>query len=166
MNVSDYDAVSLYPSAMSRMDGFLKGKPKILSIDQLNKAFLDKRSGYFIHVKVINVGVKRAFPLLTRIKEDGVREFSNDTCENQQRKRALRALFLLVFFGGAIAPLYRLLCKPVARPHMNKFAMPVFPSLQQPQMGIIYKDASPKKRTMCTQPTYATLFKNQVAHKS
>ena len=39
-SISDYDAVSLYPSAMFRMPGFLKGKPKILEQNQLNKEFL------------------------------------------------------------------------------------------------------------------------------
>jgi hypothetical protein len=30
-DVNDFDAVSLYPSAMHRMDGFLKGKPKVIT---------------------------------------------------------------------------------------------------------------------------------------
>ena len=43
--ISDFDAVSLYPSAMSRMSGFLKGKPKIIQdFDDIR----ERADGYFI----------------------------------------------------------------------------------------------------------------------
>ena len=43
--ISDFDAVSLYPSAMARMTGFLKGKPKIIHDFNEVRDFAD---GYFI----------------------------------------------------------------------------------------------------------------------
>ena len=40
--VADFDACSLYPSAMNRMLGYLIGKPQILNKSQLNYDFLKK----------------------------------------------------------------------------------------------------------------------------
>jgi hypothetical protein len=73
--IADYDAVSLYPSAMSRMSGFLKGCPKVL----VNKTmkFLNNVSGYFIRIEIIHIGIKRAFPLMSEMR-GGVRCFVND----------------------------------------------------------------------------------------
>jgi len=90
--ISDYDAVSLYPSAMARMPGFLKGKPKILESHQLNKAFLDQQDGYFVHARITKVGKRRAFPLLTGRKEDGTRLFDNDIEEVYVDKVSLEDL--------------------------------------------------------------------------
>jgi len=93
-DISDYDAVSLYPSAMARMPGFLIGKPKILEPHMLNRVFLDQQSGYFVHARVTKVGIKRAFPLLTGRKEDGTRLFSNDIEEVYVDKTALEDLIM------------------------------------------------------------------------
>ena len=90
--ISDYDAVSLYPSAMARMPGFLKGKPKVLQPDQLNKKFLDTTWGYFVHIRIKHVGIRRAFPLLTEMAEDGTRRFSNDIKETYVDKTGLEDL--------------------------------------------------------------------------
>tara|TARA_Y100001968_G_scaffold81089_1_gene72211 strand:- start:303 stop:3992 length:3690 start_codon:yes stop_codon:yes gene_type:complete len=90
--ISDYDAVSLYPSAMARMPGFLKGKPKLLQPDQLNREFLDRQDGYFVHARIAKVGVKRAFPLMTGAKEDGTRTFDNDIEEVYIDKTSLEDL--------------------------------------------------------------------------
>jgi hypothetical protein len=90
--ISDYDAVSLYPSAMVRMDGFLKGKPKLLTADQLNREFLDQQTGYFVHCRVKSVATRRSFPLLTRHGEDGTRSFSNDIEEVYVDKTGLEDL--------------------------------------------------------------------------
>ena len=73
--IQDFDAVSLYPSAMSTM-GFLKGTPKILNTTDYN--VLKTYDGYFVEIDVTNVGIKRDFPLLTRKEENGNREFNND----------------------------------------------------------------------------------------
>ena len=90
--VSDYDAVSLYPSAMARMPGFLLGKPKILEQSQLNKEFLDGVDGYFVHCRINEVGVRRDFPLMTEFKEDGTRIFDNDVKEVYVDKTGLEDL--------------------------------------------------------------------------
>jgi len=74
--INDFDAVSLYPSAMARMPGFLKGKPKI--IENLSYDWLKTQDGYFVDIVINSVGIKRAFPLMSFKNEDGVRMFSND----------------------------------------------------------------------------------------
>jgi hypothetical protein len=74
--LQDFDAVSLYPSAMYRMEGFLKGKPKVL--DTTDYTTISKYDGYFIEVKFNrNVGKKLKFPLLSAFEENGSREFTN-----------------------------------------------------------------------------------------
>jgi hypothetical protein len=71
--VNDFDAVSLYPSAMRRM-GFLKGKPKIITNWNSQK----NSDGYFVEIEIKNIGINRAFPLMSCVNDDGVRMFSND----------------------------------------------------------------------------------------
>ena len=73
-NVDDFDGVSLYPSAMNRMDGFLLGLPKVWN-EQID---LSKTDGYFLEINILNVKKYRDFPLLSRVNEKGVRIFSND----------------------------------------------------------------------------------------
>jgi hypothetical protein len=73
--INDFDAVSLYPSAMYRMDGFLKGSPKVLK--DLSYEFLQKQDGYFVDIVIKSVGVHRKFPLMSYMN-DGVRNFTND----------------------------------------------------------------------------------------
>lgn len=83
--IADYDAVSLYPSAMSRLEGYLKGSPKVIENDKLNK-IINKENvkdwitadGYYIKTKIKKVGIKRDFPSLSYTNEDGIRIFSND----------------------------------------------------------------------------------------
>ena len=76
--VADYDAVSLYPSAMARLMGFLQGIPKLLKKEQLNKEFLKSVDGYYIRIKVNNIKHKLNFPLLSYVNKEGVRIFTND----------------------------------------------------------------------------------------
>lgn len=73
--LNDFDAVSLYPSAMSMM-GFLKGTPKPL--DNLNYDFLQSQDGYFVEIRITKVGIERDFPLLSYIDDTGVRKWTND----------------------------------------------------------------------------------------
>lgn len=71
--LNDFDAVSLYPTAMARMEGFLIGKPKII------KTFApEKYSGYFICIKITKVGIDRHFPLLSYKTDKDIRQFSNN----------------------------------------------------------------------------------------
>lgn len=84
-NLNDFDAVSLYPSAMKRLGeigGYLMGVPKVIAEKNLNKKFLDRQDGYFIEVRIDRVRIKRKFPLISYIGEDGVRHFTNDVSEN------------------------------------------------------------------------------------
>lgn len=74
--IMDFDAVSLYPSAMSRMDGFLKGLPKVIT--NFNYSDLQNKDGYFIEIKIKKVGIKRKFPLMSYINNNGIRTFTND----------------------------------------------------------------------------------------
>lgn len=74
--INDFDAVSLYPSAMYRMEGFLKGKPKV--IKNLNYNDLKNKDGYFVDIKILSVGKKRAFSLISKKNDEGVRVFKND----------------------------------------------------------------------------------------
>jgi hypothetical protein len=71
--VNDFDAVSLYPSAMSRM-GFLKGAPKVIT----DWSEHDKWDGYFVEIEIKHVGIHRAFPLMSHVDKKGVRQFTND----------------------------------------------------------------------------------------
>lgn len=75
--LNDLDAVSLYPSSMVRIKGYLKGKPKILKNEQLNKKFLDTVDGYFIDIKITDIGIERNFPLMNFKNKKGIRIFTN-----------------------------------------------------------------------------------------
>ena len=74
--VNDFDAVSLYPSAMSRLQGFLKGVPKVIKNTSYN--WLKQQDGYFVDIVIKSVGIKRAFPLMSVKNENNVRMFNND----------------------------------------------------------------------------------------
>lgn len=74
--INDFDAVSLYPSAMYRMEGFLKGVPKVIENHDYN--WIKLQDGYFIDITINSVGIKRKFPLMSYKNEAGVRVFTND----------------------------------------------------------------------------------------
>ena len=78
--IADFDAVSLYPSAMARMKGFLKGKPKVIKIKEF-EWLNEVADGYFVKVLCLNNPTKeRGFPLLSKTDEKtGIRNFTNDT---------------------------------------------------------------------------------------
>ena len=77
--ISDFDAVSLYPSAMARMSGFLKGSPKIIKEPE---TFLDQMGdlvdGYYVCCRVTKVTKKYKFPCVSRITDEGIRHWSDD----------------------------------------------------------------------------------------
>jgi len=82
---ADYDGVSLYPSSMSRIKGYLRGDPKVLQKNQLNRDFLfsEKVDGFFVKVLCKNnPNVNRDFPVLSSMTDEGIRNFSNDTETN------------------------------------------------------------------------------------
>jgi hypothetical protein len=76
--INDFDAVSLYPSAMFRMDGFLKGDPQVIKPEDLRYEFLEDQDGYFVDIVIKSVGIRRDFSLMSFKNEEGVRIFSND----------------------------------------------------------------------------------------
>jgi hypothetical protein len=70
--ISDFDGVSLYPSAQARLQGYIKGKPKTF----FNKIPTD--ADYFVvKIKVNTVGKKYRFPLQS-IMMNGSRYFTNE----------------------------------------------------------------------------------------
>ena len=79
--IADFDACSLYPSAMYFMLGFLMGLPKILN--NKDYIFLEQQDGYFIRIKIIKLNKHLDFPLTSKINEEtGVRDFTN-SMENE-----------------------------------------------------------------------------------
>jgi len=78
--IDDFDAVSLYPSAMSRLGGYLKGKPKVL--ENRSYGFLKNQDGYFVQIKVTKVNKKYKFPLMSYKNDEGVRIWSNNPPDN------------------------------------------------------------------------------------
>lgn len=74
--INDFDAVSLYPSAMARLKGFLKGKPKV--IENLNYNWLSNQDGYFVDIKILKIGIKRKFSLMSQVNDESIRIFNND----------------------------------------------------------------------------------------
>jgi len=71
--ISDFDAVSLYPSAMNRMDGFLMGRPKVIKNFEPNNY-----DGYFVKIKITKIGKKYNFPCASVLTDNGIRDFTND----------------------------------------------------------------------------------------
>ncbi len=77
--ISDYDAVSLYPSAMKRLYT-VEGKPEVLNTDQcVNFKHLTDipdelktLSAYVVEIKIVNVDKHYPFPLIVRKTDDGL----------------------------------------------------------------------------------------------
>jgi hypothetical protein len=87
VELNDFDGVSLYPSSMHRlgneMGGYLMGKPKVIKQKNLNLDFLNTVDGYFVEVKIRKIPIKRNFPLISRITEDYIRDFTNEVNKNE-----------------------------------------------------------------------------------
>ena len=76
VKIDDYDACSLYPSAMERLGGFLLGRPKVLK--QLDYDFLKNQDGYFVEIKIKQIPKHYRFPLISYKNNEGVRVFSDN----------------------------------------------------------------------------------------
>lgn len=74
--VMDFDAVSLYPSAMARLHT-LKGRPKVVDPAQHSLEWLLRQDGCFLEIDVLEVPKALDFPLISRQTEKG-RHFSNE----------------------------------------------------------------------------------------
>ena len=66
----DFDAVSLYPSAMKRLYT-VEGKPKVITPEQLNMDFLSTTSAYVVEIKITKVNKHYPFPLIVQ-KVNGI----------------------------------------------------------------------------------------------
>jgi len=77
VKINDFDAVSLYPSAMRRIKGFLKGLPKVIT--NLDYDAVKDYDGYFVQIKIKKIGIRRNFALCSYIDvKKGIRNFTND----------------------------------------------------------------------------------------
>lgn len=74
--IADFDAVGLYVSAQEKLQGYLKGTPKIIT--DLNYDNIKKYDGYFVEIMISKVNKKYKFPLMSKITKDGIREWTND----------------------------------------------------------------------------------------
>lgn len=81
--ILDFDAVSLYPSAMFDLQGFLIGNPKILEDNNLNMNFLNSIDGYFIEILIKKVNIKLNFPLQCVSDDKKTKQFINNL-ENEK----------------------------------------------------------------------------------
>ena len=66
----DFDAVSLYPSAMARIT-VINGPPKVIQPDQLNMDFLITTNAYVVEIQITKVGKHYPFPLIVQ-RVDGL----------------------------------------------------------------------------------------------
>ena len=74
--LADFDAVSLYPSAMKRLGGYLMGRPKIIENTDYNN--IKNYDGYFVEIVITDVKKKYNFPCMSKLNKDGIREWSNN----------------------------------------------------------------------------------------
>ena len=72
IKTADYDAVSLYPSAMKRMRGFLRGQPKVITPD----IDWENQDGFFVQLRLTDIKKHRQFPMMS-INKDGIRKFTD-----------------------------------------------------------------------------------------
>ena len=63
--LSDFDAVSLYPSAMARLYT-VEGRPEVIAPHQLNLSFLSHQGAYIVEIKITKVNKHYPFPLIVR----------------------------------------------------------------------------------------------------
>ena len=68
--IVDFDAVSLYPSAMARL-WTVEGIPHVIPKENLNMEFLSKQSAYVVDVKITKVNKHYPFPLILQKTENG-----------------------------------------------------------------------------------------------
>lgn len=54
--LADSDYNSLYPSAIASMEGYARGKPKVIPKDCLNYEWLEEQSCYFVEIRITKVG--------------------------------------------------------------------------------------------------------------
>tara|TARA_R110000737_G_scaffold164834_1_gene192433 strand:- start:235 stop:3645 length:3411 start_codon:yes stop_codon:yes gene_type:complete len=73
--LADFDAVSLYPSAMARMKGFPLGKPKII---ENFESIRDKADAFYVFIEITKIKKCYKFPCSSLLTTEGIRNFTND----------------------------------------------------------------------------------------
>ena len=68
--VCDFDAKSLYPSAMARLYT-VEGIPEVLKPDEKNLEFLSKTSAYVVEIKIFKANKHYPFPLIVQKTKNG-----------------------------------------------------------------------------------------------
>lgn len=86
--LEDFDGVSLYPSAMYRLPGYLRGVPKVIRCKKIQPHW----DGYFVEINITKIGKPRKFPLMSTLDKDMVRQFENKTGIYYVDKTALEDL--------------------------------------------------------------------------
>jgi hypothetical protein len=76
--ISDYDGVSLYPSSMNRLKGYVRGTAKGIDQSKLDdqdtlKSFLKDQDMYYARVRITKVKKHYATPLISYINDKGTR---------------------------------------------------------------------------------------------
>ena len=66
--IVDFDACSLYPSAMHFMDGRLEDRPEVLN--DKSYEFLKQQDGYFVRTKILKLNKHLAFPLPSKLNDE------------------------------------------------------------------------------------------------
>ena len=97
--LADMDAVSLYPSAMVRLEGLPEGEPKILTDEQLDYNTIKGFDWYIVDIEITDLKIKRAFPLLSIKNEKGTRIFTNDIIGEVFRVDKIQLEDLIEFQG-------------------------------------------------------------------
>ncbi len=77
VKVATLDANSLYPSAMIKIKGFIKGRPKIIYPADLNMEFLDKQDYYYVDIEILKVNKFLKMPLLAERLKSSI-NYTND----------------------------------------------------------------------------------------
>ena len=73
------DVNSLYPFAIVKLNGYPKGKPKNIPIEDLkSKKFLEYADEYYLKILIKKIKNKLYFPLLTKTGKNGERFWIND----------------------------------------------------------------------------------------
>ncbi len=80
--LSDFDAVSLYPSAMARLKT-VKGVPEVIEPHQLNMKFLSTVDAYVVEIKITKVNKHYAFPLIVQKTPEGLNLNDDNLAEGE-----------------------------------------------------------------------------------
>jgi len=88
--IQDFDAVSLYPSAICRIcneNGFPTQTHKILLNNQKNMDFLNKLYYYTVRIKISQINKKLPMPLLSYLDDMKCRKYSDDIDDFMKKDR-------------------------------------------------------------------------------